>query len=93
MENITTFKCKIYTPSTCDRGKASKSGSCVFLGSRTRIQVSNHYTRLTQIMAQLIVLKDTDSQELNFTRRIKSHLPFAGIIKSSPYSPRFQDKG
>jgi len=30
---------------------------------------------------------------LTFKRRIKSHLPFAGIIKSSPYSPRFQDKG
>ena len=28
-----------------------------------------------------------------FKRRIKSHLPFAGIIRSSPYSPRFQDKG
>ena len=30
---------------------------------------------------------------LIFKRRIKSHLPFAGIIRSSPYSPRFQDKG
>jgi len=30
---------------------------------------------------------------LNFKRRIKSRLPFAGIIRSSPYSPRFQDKG
>ena len=30
---------------------------------------------------------------LNFKRRIKSHLPFAGIIRSSLYSPRFQDKG
>ena len=30
---------------------------------------------------------------LTFERRIKSHLPFAGIIRSSPYSPRFQDKG
>ena len=29
----------------------------------------------------------------NFTCRIKSHLLFAGIIKSSLYSPRFQDKG
>ena len=28
---------------------------------------------------------------LTFKRRIKSHLPFAGIIRSSPYSPRFQD--
>ena len=32
-------------------------------------------------------------QRLTFKRRIKSHLPFAGIIKSSPYSPRFQDNG
>jgi len=30
---------------------------------------------------------------LTFKRRIKSHLPFAGIISSSPYSTRFQDKG
>ena len=30
---------------------------------------------------------------LNFKRRIKSRLPFAGIIRSSPYSTRFQDKG
>ena len=33
------------------------------------------------------------SDPLNFKRRIKSRLPFAGIIRSSPYSPRFQDKG
>ena len=30
---------------------------------------------------------------LTFKRRIKSHLPFAGIIRSSPYSPRFQNNG
>jgi hypothetical protein len=30
---------------------------------------------------------------LTFRRRIKSRLPFAGIIRSSPYSARFQDKG
>ena len=30
---------------------------------------------------------------LTFKRQIKSRLPFAGIIRSSPYSPRFQDKG
>ena len=30
---------------------------------------------------------------LTFKRRIKSRLPFAGIIRSSPCSPRFQDKG
>jgi len=34
-----------------------------------------------------------DVATLTFKRRIKFHLPFAGIIKSSPYSPRFQDKG
>ena len=30
---------------------------------------------------------------LIFKRRIKSRLPFAGIIRRLPYSPRFQDKG
>ena len=30
---------------------------------------------------------------LTFKRRIKPRLPFAGIIRSSPYSPHFQDKG
>ena len=35
----------------------------------------------------------TLSFQLTFKRRIKSHLPFAGIIRSSTYSPRFQDKG
>jgi len=29
---------------------------------------------------------------LNFKRRIKSHLPFAGVV-SPQYSPRFRDKG
>ena len=33
------------------------------------------------------------SVRITFQRRIKSHLPFAGIIRSSPYSPRFQDNG
>ena len=33
------------------------------------------------------------THRLSFKRRIKSHLPFAGIIRSSPYSPRFQDNG
>ena len=31
--------------------------------------------------------------KLTFKRRIKSHLPFACIIRSSPYSTHFQDKG
>ena len=30
---------------------------------------------------------------INFRRRIKSRLPFAGIIRMLPYSTRFQDKG
>jgi len=30
---------------------------------------------------------------LTSKRRIKSRLPFAGIITSSPYSTGFQDKG
>ena len=30
---------------------------------------------------------------LTFRRRIKSRLPFAGIIRRLPYSTRFQDKG
>ena len=30
---------------------------------------------------------------LTFRRRIKSRLPFVGIIRSLPYSTRFQDKG
>ena len=34
-----------------------------------------------------------DSLNLTFKRRIKSHLPFASIIRSSPYSTSFQDKG
>ena len=31
--------------------------------------------------------------KLTFRRRIKSRLPFAGIIRRLPYSTRFQDKG
>ena len=33
------------------------------------------------------------AQWLTFKRRIKSRLPFAGIIRSSPNSTRFQGKG
>ena len=31
--------------------------------------------------------------DLNFRRRIKSRLPFAGIISSLSYSTRFEEKG
>ena len=34
-----------------------------------------------------------DTRTLTFKRRIKSHLPFADIIRSSSYSTGFQDKG
>ena len=34
-----------------------------------------------------------DLKGLTFRRRIKSHVPFAGIIRRLPYSTRFQDKG
>ena len=38
-------------------------------------------------------INGTEMDALNFKRRIKSHLPFAGIIRSTPYSPRQRDKG
>jgi len=34
-----------------------------------------------------------NSEYLTFKRLIKSRLPFAGIIRSSPYSTVFLDKG
>ena len=39
------------------------------------------------------IMKLSTQIELTFKRRIKPHLPTAGIIRRSPYSPRFQDKG
>jgi hypothetical protein len=35
---------------------------------------------------------DDDDDCIIFKRQIKSRLPFAGIIRSSPYSTRFQNK-
>ena len=49
--------------------------------------------------ALIIILRATMNGEwrngakLTFRRRIKSRLPFAGIIRRLPYSTRFQDKG
>jgi len=34
-----------------------------------------------------------ENRQLTLRRRIKSHLLFAGIIRSSPFSPRWQGKG
>ena len=40
------------------------------------------------------VLKhDRSTSSLTFRHRIKSRLPFAGIIRRLTYSTRFQDKG
>ena len=38
-------------------------------------------------------VSQTDALSLTFKRRLKSRLSFAVIIRSSPYSPHFQDKG
>jgi len=46
---------------------------------------------------ELLIMTENDRWDLIrlliFKRRIKSHLPSAGIIRNSPYSARFQDKG
>jgi len=39
------------------------------------------------------IINRTRNDKLNFRRRIKSRLPFAGIIRRLPYSTRFQDNG
>jgi len=36
---------------------------------------------------------NNSSDYKHFKRRLKSHLPFTDIIRSSPYSPRWQDMG
>jgi len=38
-------------------------------------------------------VEEEKRDDLTFRRRIKSRLPFAGIIRRLPYSTRFQDKG
>jgi len=42
---------------------------------------------------RVVGIKKLEDLRLNFKRRIKSHLPYEGIIRSSPYSTSFQDKG
>jgi len=42
------------------------------------------------LLQEYITMHGPLNVRLTFKRRIKSHLPFAGIIRSSPYSPRFQ---
>jgi hypothetical protein len=45
------------------------------------------------ILLLTIITLSLFSVNLTFKRQIKSRLPFADVIRSSPYSPRFQDKG
>ena len=59
----------------------------VVLGAATKLSVKSN--NLVSYGACAFCLQP----HLNFKRRIKSHLPFAGIIRSSPYSTRFQDRG
>jgi len=73
---------------------------CVLISS-TKLNSSTIQPYTTTSRADLpwgpliLLYKDTVSlsRGLIFKHRIKSHLPFAGIIRSSLYSPRFQDKG
>jgi len=41
----------------------------------------------------VVINKVNKFRRLSLKRQIKSRLPFADIIRSSPYSTRFQDKG
>ena len=72
------------------------SESSRFRPVRTRSVMSNTLARRwrrngTETRRRLS--RQHEHLRLTFKRRIKSHLPFAGIIRSSPYSPRFQDNG
>ena len=58
--------------------------------SDTPIRQSQSFYQPEEEKINQIQLK---SLKLTFKRRIKSHLQFAGIIRSSPYSPRFQENG
>ena len=46
-----------------------------------------------EVSEQLSQYSDYTAASLSFRRRIKSRLPFAGIIRRWTYSTRFQDKG
>ena len=45
------------------------------------------------LLNSLVMPVNLLSRYLTFRRRIKTRLPFAGIIRRLPYSTRFQDKG
>jgi len=63
------------------------------LNSWDTLYIINGVSQMHMLCDMSNVRTHTVRITLNFKRRIKSHLPFAGIIRSSPYSPGFQDKG
>ena len=85
MEKWCNKKCEYYI-------KYSKSGK-IFRGNVLRSGDKDNEDNLNQSMLNNCVKSKALEDILTFKRRIKSHLPFAGIIRSSPYSPRFQDNG
>ena len=68
---------------------------CICYKNHTTIHTVWHsiYCYLSMLDPRTAHNKGGGPLPLTFKRRIKSHLQFAGIIRSSPYSPRFQDKG
>ena len=74
---------------SCGHLSHASCGSETLLGRlRTEIYVLHDYKFIIIIAQHPCGWKD-----LTFKRRIKSHLQFAGIIRSLPYSTGFQDKG
>ena len=63
-------------------------------GSGRSVGIVRSRTKATEFSFLLLIQTAINSTVfgleagLTFKRRIKSHLPFAGIIRSSPYSPR-----
>ena len=71
----------------------SKSGWIEFHRNNHKTKLLKKTSRCLKQPTPYIPLNDNRFATLTFKRQIKTHLPFAGIIRSSPYSPRFQDKG
>ena len=55
--------------------------------------VRQSYRQTVVVLRRFSFQSGFRSELLTFRRRIKSRLPFAGIIVMLPYSTRFQDKG
>ena len=65
-------------------------GRLPYLNHDTFTQMQNTITAIQRI--NIYMVKPALCR-INFKRRIKSHLPFQGINRSSTYSTSFQDKG